>query len=61
MAAQRFRSSPAQIVEAMSALSGCKTFHTQLLLIKCTFVFFFVLLHNGAKISSVCPVCFGMF
>lgn len=59
MAAQRCRSSPTQIVEVLAALSGCKTFHTQLLLIKCTY--FFVLLHNRAKITSVCLVCFGMF
>jgi len=59
MAAQYCRSSSAHIVEAVAVLGGCKTSHTQLLLIKCTY--FVVLLHNKAKITSACLVCFGMF
>lgn len=59
MAAQHCQSSATQTVEAGAGLSGCKTFHTQLLVIKRTY--FFVLLHNRAKITSVCLVCFGTF
>lgn len=59
MAAQHCQSSPTQIVEVLAAPSGCRTFHTQLLLIKC--IYFFVLLHNRAKITSDFLVCFGMF
>lgn len=60
MAAQPCQSSPTHAVEAVAVLSGCKTLHTQLLLIKCIYISF-VLHHKRAKVTSVCLVCFGVF